>query len=99
MPLVNLSPEDIADMLDEIVLVDVREPNEFESERIKGAINMPLSQFHPADLPEGHIVLHCAAGVRSARAIEACQLAGVPVSEHMAGGIKAWMAAGLPVER
>ncbi len=99
MPLINLSPEDVAGMLDDIVLVDVREPNEFASERIKGAVNLPLSRFHPADLPSGHVVLQCAGGVRSARAVEACEAAGVAVSEHLAGGIRAWMAAGLPVER
>ena len=99
----NLSPLDVARALEagEAVLVDVREPHEFASEHIAGAVNMPLSSFHPSELPDGGppVILQCAAGVRSVRAWEACQAAGVDVGSHMAGGIKAWIAAGLPVER
>ncbi len=86
----------------EVVLVDVRERDEHRAERIEGATNMPLSQFDPAALPvvSGKtVVLHCAGGVRSARAIEACQRAGVDVRHHLQGGINAWKAAGLPTVR
>ncbi len=100
MSLINMSPEDVAQAVaDGAVLVDVREPHEFDQVRIEGAISQPLSAFDPADLPQGQkVVLMCAGGVRSVRAWEIAQAAGVDVNAHLAGGIRAWMAAGLPVE-
>ncbi len=83
----------------EIVLVDVREPNEIAAERIPGAISLPLSQFDPAALPKGHVVLSCLSGKRSAMALAKCRQAGVPVDTHMRGGLTGWKAAGLPTTR
>lgn len=100
MHLTNMTPTDVTEAVDAgAVLIDVREPNEFASERIAGAHNFPLSQFDPAALPGGTLVLYCAGGVRSVRAAEACDTMGVAVAGHLAGGIRAWMMAGLPVER
>jgi len=100
----NWTPEHVnaALMAGEILLVDVREPNEFENERIAGALLHPLSTFEPKALPVGQgrrVVLHCAAGGRSQRALEACAAAGVAVDVHMAGGMGAWKAAGLAYYR
>ena len=83
----------------DIVLVDVREPNEYATECIAGALLHPLSRFDASALPAGgaEIVLHCGSGKRSQTAFDACRRAGVPVRSHMAGGIQAWKAAGLPV--
>lgn len=98
----NLEPAEVAALLadDSIVLIDVREPNEYAQTHIKGAILVPLSNFDPQSLPGGkRIVFHCGIGGRSARAVAACQAAGVAIDSHMKGGIQAWIAAGLPVER
>ncbi len=100
----DLDPAAIAAGLaeDRILLVDVREPAEFESGHIEGAVSFPLSTFDPAALPdpEGRtIVFQCAGGVRSARAAEAAVAAGVDGGRHLAGGIKAWVADGRPVDR
>jgi rhodanese-related sulfurtransferase len=82
-----------------ITLVDVREPHEFAAGHIPGAISHPLSSFDPTALPEGkRIVFSCAAGVRSVRAIEFAQAAGLEIREHYKGGFKDWAAAGEPVE-
>jgi len=85
--------------LHEIVLIDVREPAEYGSERIHGALLFPLSTFDPIMLPQGprDIVLHCGSGKRSAAAYEACRKAGVSVRSHMEGGISAWKASRLPL--
>ena len=96
----NWSPEqvDAALKAGEIILVDVREPGEYENERIPGALLLPLSTFDPAALPTGQgrkVVLHCAAGGRSGKALQACAAAGADVTAHMAGGMGAWKAAGL----
>ncbi len=101
MTIQNLEPEDVARRLAEhsIVLIDVREPSEFDSERIRGALLFPLSTFDPGFLPDvgaRTIVLQCGSGMRSAKAVAACQAAGVAVDSHLNGGIKAWKAAGFP---
>ncbi|HWU49078.1 MAG TPA: rhodanese-like domain-containing protein [Asticcacaulis sp.] len=85
-----------------IALVDVRESEEHQAERIEGAVNLPLSRFDPKALPtiQGQaIVLHCAGGVRSAKALNICHQSGVEVRGHLTGGINAWKAAGLPTVR
>ncbi|GAA0315072.1 rhodanese-like domain-containing protein [Sphingomonas oligophenolica] len=82
------------------MVVDVREPDEFAAGHIPGAANLPLSRFDPALLPETNgklLVLNCAAGRRSAMALEQCAKAGAPVDTHITGGFSAWQRARLPI--
>lgn len=100
----DLTPSDVHDRLvaRQIVLIDVREPAEYASERIHGALNAPLSTFDPDSLPAGGpraIVLQCGSGKRSAMAMDLCRKAGVEVAGHLDGGIAAWRSADLPVVR
>lgn len=100
----NLTAEEVAIELaaGRILLVDVREPRETALERLPGATLLPLSIFDPAAIPnpEGReVVFSCATGVRSVRASEFAQAAGLPYRSHLAGGIAAWKAAGLPTEK
>lgn len=100
----DLSPSQVKAALDaqEILLIDVREPAEFAEERIAGAQNVPLSTFDPAALPDAGgktIVLQCAGGKRSAMAVGKCQQANQVIETHLAGGLMAWKAAGLPTVR
>lgn len=87
-----------------VLLIDVREPNEFESGHIPGSVSFPLSAFDVERLQaliaeDGRRpVLSCAAGVRSARALQYLQSQGVPLSEHYAGGFKDWANSGETVE-
>jgi rhodanese-related sulfurtransferase len=95
------SPQQIHELLSRgaIVLIDVREPEEYASERIHGALLYPLSTFDPKMLPSGEdkpIVIHCGSGKRSATAFDRCARAGVKVQAHMEGGIGAWKKSGLP---
>jgi rhodanese-related sulfurtransferase len=99
----DLTAEEVAAELaaDRILLVDVREPRETAVERIPGSVLMPLSAFDPADIPDPggrDVVFSCATGRRSIRASEIAQAAGLPYRSHLAGGIVAWKAAGLPTE-
>lgn len=97
----DLTPHQVRAALDarEILLIDVREPEEFAAERIEGALNVPLSTLDPRALPDAGgkaVVLHCAGGKRSGMAIEKCRAAGQAIDTHLAGGLAAWKAAGLP---
>ena len=99
----DLTPEEVARGLTEgrMVLVDVREPNETALERYPGAVLVPLSAFDPAVIlaPEGcEVVFACRSGRRSVTASLAAQEQGYAYASHLAGGILAWKAAGLPTE-
>lgn len=98
----NIAPDDLARWLAEraVVLIDVREPEEYAVERIHGALLYPLSSFDPRALPdpgERKLVFHCGSGMRSAKAMAMCADAGIPFAGHLAGGIQAWKKGGLPV--
>jgi len=84
-----------------MVLVDVREPNETALERFPAAVLVPLSAFDPAAIPAPNgreIVFACRSGRRSVTASLAAQEQGFAYGSHLAGGILAWKAAGLPTE-
>src|SRR5258708_13407665 len=81
------------------LLVDVREPNEVAVEAYPGAVVVPLSSFDPQDIPDPHgkqVVFACRSGKRSVTASLAAQAAGLAYDKHLAGGMLAWKAAGLP---
>ena len=99
----DLSPEEVSKGLAEgrYLLVDVREPNEVAVEAYPGAVVVPLSSFDPQDLPDPQgkqVVFACRSGKRSATASLAAQAGGLPYDKHLAGGMLAWKAAGLPIK-
>lgn len=99
----DLSVEDVARAVTEgtAVIVDVREPNETAIERIPGSLLLPLSCFDPKAIPDPQgkaVVFSCRSGIRSVRASELAQSAGFAYDAHLAGGLLAWKAAGLPTE-
>jgi sulfur-carrier protein adenylyltransferase/sulfurtransferase len=79
---------------DDLQIIDVREPNEYETARLEGTKLIPLAQvasrMDEID-PSRETVVHCKGGVRSARAIEALQRAGFKGRLiNLKGGITAW---------
>ena len=99
----ELSPRQLDSLLQQgrALVIDVREPDEFAAGHIPSAINMPLSSFRASQAPhsgEKMLVLNCAAGRRSAMALDKCSAARSEIDTHLAGGFGAWRAAGLPVE-
>jgi rhodanese-related sulfurtransferase len=100
---VDLTPEQVAEGIarGRYLLVDVRELNEVAAEAYPDAVVLPLSSFDPAELPDPagkEVVFACRSGKRSVTASLAAQAAGLPYGAHLAGGILAWKAAGLPVK-
>lgn len=81
-------------------ILDVREPSEWRAAHIPGAIHIPLGELEqrlselPGDRP---LVAACRSGSRSAGATRILRERGYDAA-NLAGGIKAWRRAGLPVE-
>ena len=88
--------KDMLDRGDNIFLIDVREPNEYEIVSIPGATLIPKDQFLTGaaleKLPQDkRIVLHCKSGVRSAEALAVVKTAGFADAVHVGGGVLAWV--------
>jgi len=85
------------------VLVDVRDPQEYAAGHPVGARNLPLEQFE-AKLPGAvknkgvPLLLICAGGNRASRAVAIAKKLGYEKAQAVAGGLKAWKEANLPVE-
>ena len=83
------------DNKDKFLLIDVREPSEFEIVKIPGAILISKQGFLDgsalAGLPQDKpIVLHCKSGVRSAECLAILKSAGFADATHVSGGVVAW---------
>ena len=80
----------------DFTLVDVREQNEFEINRIPGSILIPKGEFLNGNAFEQlsqdkPVVLHCKSGVRSAEALAVLKGAGYSDAVHVGGGVVAWV--------
>ena len=84
---------------DKFVLVDVREPNEYEINQIPGSVLIPkgdflngeaLGKLPPVDSGK-QIVMHCKSGVRSAETLAIVKGAGYQDAVHVGGGVVAWV--------
>lgn len=101
-PEIEISVQDAKSAIDsgEAVLVDVREPHEWDAGRIPGARHVQLEHLaSQADtIPrDRRVIFQCRLGVRSAMATKAFRASGYD-AVSMAGGIQAWHAAGLPMD-
>ena len=83
------------DKKENFLLIDVREPSEFEIVRIPGSVLIPKQGFLDGsalgDLPQDKpIILHCKSGVRSAECLAILKGAGFADASHVSGGVVAW---------
>jgi rhodanese-related sulfurtransferase len=87
-----------------ITILDVRSPEEFSEGHLKGAQNIDIGSpdfqknFAKLDPAKTYLV-HCAAGGRSTRSLGVLGKLGFKSILHLDGGLNAWKAAGLPVEK
>jgi sulfur-carrier protein adenylyltransferase/sulfurtransferase len=95
----TITARDLKTMMDNgdnIFVVDVREPNEYEIVSIPGATLIPKGEFLSGaaleKLPQDkRIVLHCKSGARSAEALAVVKDAGFSDAVHVGGGVLAWV--------
>ncbi len=108
----NLRPAELAAELDEgdVVMIDVREPDELGSGIIGGAINVPRGIVElvadpdrpghdPALDPRRRVVVLCDTGARSALVVHALYALGYFDVAHLDGGLAAWVADGRALVR
>ena len=96
----EVSVQDAAELRDQgAFILDVRQPEEWQEVHIPGATLIPLGELAgrldevPKDKP---VVVYCRSGNRSREGRDILQQAGFEQVTSMAGGIRAWLAAGLP---
>src|SRR3954451_4011711 len=80
-------------------VLDVRQPDEYAEAHVPGAVLIPLNELagRQDELPDDQpLLVICASGVRSARAVEALRVAVYDAS-NVVGGTVAWIDAGFPV--
>ncbi len=80
---------------DDFVLLDVREPAEYETAKIEGSRLLPMSEFQGRfsellPLRDDHIVVQCHHGGRSMQVVQALRQAGFARVQNLAGGIDQW---------
>jgi len=86
------------------VMVDVREPDEFAAGHATGARNVPFGQLEQKlvgavknkSVP---LLLMCASGTRAQRALATAKKLGYEQAQVVAGGLKGWKEANLPIEK
>ena len=102
----EISPHDAAAKLKsgEAMIVDVRDKDEWDEGHIPGAMHMSrgtieLDIEEKVPDPNAVVICHCGGGGRSALAADSLQKMGYKNVRSMAGGLKAWKAAGLPTTK
>jgi rhodanese-related sulfurtransferase len=83
------------------LLLDVREQDEWDAGHAPGSLHIPLSELQErfTELPEADATLViCRSGQRSDVVAHALARIGRPGCANVAGGLQAWVAAGLPLE-
>jgi sulfur-carrier protein adenylyltransferase/sulfurtransferase len=97
----EMSVKDLKQLMDsgkdDFLLLDVRNPNEYEIAKIDGSVLIPLSELEDGDgvqkvkeMLNGHrLIAHCKLGGRSAKALNILQEAGIE-GTNVTGGIAAW---------
>ena len=102
----SVTPEQAVQLInrERAVVVDVSENDEFAAAHVVGSKNVPVSQVEQrlAEVVKNKtlpLILVCANGARSQRVLAAAKNLGYEKAQAMAGGLKAWKEANLPLEK
>ena len=101
----KVSPSEAVQLInrEKAVLIDVSENAEYATGHVAGAKNVPLAALDASnDLPKNKtvpLVLVCPTGTRAARAVPMLKKRGFENPRVLAGGLRAWREANLPIEK
>jgi len=99
----NLSPQEafaLVGQRNDLYLLDVRTPGEYQQARLEGARLIPIDEFAKrlAEVPKDRpILVYCAVGSRSAQVVNYLARQGYPEIYNLYGGIYSWEQTGYPV--
>ncbi|MEZ4726456.1 MAG: rhodanese-like domain-containing protein [Caldilineaceae bacterium] len=85
----------------DVLLIDVREPWEYNEAHIPGVTLIPMGEIpnRLSEIPQDKtVIVSCRSGNRSSQVVEFLQGQGFTNVHNLSGGILAWQGAGLPVE-
>lgn len=96
---------EVIQQINNLTVIDVREPNEYTEGHLPGAINIPrgVLEFKIGDQPamsdpDTDLLVYCRSGARGALATETLMKLGYNNVKNLAGGFKAWQEAGGTIE-
>lgn len=102
----GINPTQVVQLMnrEKAAVIDVCEPSEFAAGHILGAKNLPLGQLETqlAQTLKNKatpVVMVCASGMRSRRAVAIAKKLGYENAQSLVGGMGAWRSASLPVEK
>ncbi|MBK7501812.1 MAG: rhodanese-like domain-containing protein [Polaromonas sp.] len=102
----NLTASEAVQLInrEKAVVIDVCEPTEYANAHIVGAKNIPLSRLEgqlaaTVKNKETPVILTCASGMRSRRAVGIAKKLGYEKAQSLSGGLGAWRSANLPIEK
>ena len=102
----SVSPAEATQLINrqDALVIDVREPAEFAAGHLLGAKNLPLARLAApgadvAKRKDRPVIVYCDGSERASKAASALKKQGFARVLNLAGGIKAWQDAGLPVEK
>lgn len=103
-PFTRISPSEAEEMLkrDDVAIIDVREPHEYNAGHVPGATLIPVNSVYARrqELPQDkELIFVCALGQRSALACEMAAAAGFTQIYNLDGGTEAWIKANYPVDK
>lgn len=92
--------KDLIEKGEKLTIIDCRSDGEYMSGRIPGSLSIPLSKLSGAQIPgQGKVVVYCAAGIRSLKALSIIKDLGLKDAVDLKGGINAWVKEGGKVEK
>ncbi|MGI8425341.1 MAG: rhodanese-like domain-containing protein [Actinomycetota bacterium] len=93
-----MEARELAGQIDEVQVIDVRHPHEWEAGHIEGAVHIPLDQFaaRMGELDKSKpVITICRVGPRSTKAVQLLKSQGYS-ADDVNGGMVAWARSGLP---
>lgn len=93
-----MHPQEVDPRREDVQLIDVREPSEWDAGHIEGAVHIPMGELGSRQdelARDRTIIAVCRSGNRSGQVVQALRNAGYD-AENLDGGMQAWAAAGLP---
>jgi rhodanese-related sulfurtransferase len=97
----SITPQELLESLDPPLVLDVRSAEEFASGHVPGAVHVPHDQLAARVSELGaprEVVVYCERGSRASKAAAVLRDAGFAV-QHLAGDMRGWREAGLPIAR